>query len=171
MSNAIDRPPERVKLTGRARLLAAAILLASLIWSGGINSGVYKWVDQNGKTHYSDSPPDRSAKQMDLPDGPDEAALRKSREEANRLLELDRRKQQMRQRARAREQNEALARRRETAALQRHCMNARNDLKALTQQAPVYWTNDRGERVFLEDHERPERMAELKRIIKRDCPN
>jgi hypothetical protein len=170
MSAEIDRPPERVKRTARLRL-AAAILLATLIWSVGINSGVYKWVDEAGRTHYTDVPPDRSAKQMDLPNGPNEAALQNSREEAKRLLELDRRKQQIRQRAKAREESEALVRRREAAALQRHCMNARNDLMALTQRAPVYWTNERGERVFVEDHERPERIAELKRIIKRDCPN
>jgi hypothetical protein len=170
MRNSIDQPPGEVKQTRVARL-TVAILAASLLGSDTVDSGVYKWIDEEGKTHYTDSPPDRAARQMDVPLGPDEATLRSSREQANRLLELDRRKQQMRQRAKAREEREALARRREAEALARRCRNARSHLEILTKQIPVYWTSDRGERVFIEDHERPERIAELKRFIQRDCPD
>lgn len=147
------------------------MLATSLLGSVSAYSGVYKWVDEDGRTHYTDSPPNRAAKQMDLPAGPDEAALRSSRDEADRLLELDRRKQHMRQRAKAREERNALARRQEAEALTRHCMNTRKDLDMLTRHIPVYWMNERGERVFIEDHERPGRIAELQRIIKRDCPH
>lgn len=166
----MPQQPRRQRANWGARaIMAAAVLTGGLIWSVGVCGGIYKWVDEDGRTHYTDVPPDRAVKQMDLPSGPDESARRGSQEEADRLLELDRRKQQIRQRARARKKSESLQRQKEAEERQRVCKQARNDLGSLKQQAPVFWTNDRGERIFVEDDERPERISELTRFVNQYC--
>lgn len=44
------------------------VVLWGLLFSGAVVAApVYKWVDANGKVHYSDSPPVAGAKQKTLP--------------------------------------------------------------------------------------------------------
>ena len=43
-------------------------------------AGIYKWIDKNGNTHYSQSPPEKYSKQMDLPS----ASISPEKREANK---------------------------------------------------------------------------------------
>lgn len=48
----------------RQRLLFA-LMLACLL-AGAAHAGVYKWTDEHGKVHYSDTPPPRDAERLRL---------------------------------------------------------------------------------------------------------
>jgi hypothetical protein len=69
-----------------ATLIALVALLALLAASAGASAapGVYRWVDSHGVVHYSDSPPPRGAKKVNVktasPDPAEAAAKKKARQ-------------------------------------------------------------------------------------------
>ncbi len=48
------------KQIGQGQYLVTGLLLLSIFASGWTHAGLYKWVDENGKTHYGDKPPAQS---------------------------------------------------------------------------------------------------------------
>ena len=140
---------------------------------------IYKWVDENGQVHFTDSPPPNQGEKVEVnvqapPAEPDEGELRR--------LEL------IRQADLRRAHNEpvAEAEEREVHAPARRlkaCDQARVSWYALSQSMPVYWTEDgtlrahwandtyRGERRYVADADRAATRAQLEGEIQRNCPN
>ena len=46
-------------------------LIVLLCVCGVSHAEIYKWVDKNGKVHYSQTPPDKSAEKMDIENEPE----------------------------------------------------------------------------------------------------
>ena len=46
---------------------AIALLLAGLAMASGAEAQMYKWVDKDGKTHYTDMPPPPDTKALAAP--------------------------------------------------------------------------------------------------------
>ena len=66
----------------RILLFIACIFLPVLV-----NAGIYKWIDEDGKTHYSDSAPDGGSREFKPEPEPSAEAMRRAREEMKSLLE------------------------------------------------------------------------------------
>lgn len=69
-----------------------ALLLALAVWAGpGQAQGIHKWVDEQGRTHYTDRPPDKGkARELPCPPPLTEQQLKAGREaaeQARRTLE------------------------------------------------------------------------------------
>jgi hypothetical protein len=86
------------------------------------------------------------------------------------LIELDQRKTEIRRRDKERTEREAAEASRAEAERRSRCARARHDLRALQQQVRVYWTNDRGERVYVEDADRAGQIRQLERFVAGNCP-
>ena len=148
--------------------MSARLLLALCLAGAAFDAGaVYKWVDEKGVTQYTESPPpDRKATKVEIKSSPD-AAVRsddtpegfKQRERELRTKRLD--KEQAEKAEKQRADREAYNRR-------ARCSNSQRALDVLTSR-PVYRTNERGERVFLEDAERAKEIEEWRQVARESC--
>ena len=144
------------------RVLTAVLLLAALP-----AAAIYKWVDEKGVTHFSETPPPDGRKATKVepkvtpPSGPvAPPADWKKREQESRKSRLER--EMSDDAARARAHNEAAER-------ANKCSRAKRDLEVLGSQRPVYSRNDRGEKVYVEDKDRPAEIAAARREIEAHC--
>jgi hypothetical protein len=129
-------------------------------------AALYKWVDEKGVTHYTEEPPpDRKATKVEIkpsPAGPraaDSPDDWKQREYEFRKKRLD--KEQA-------EETEKLKTQREAAGRRNRCLRAQRALDIL-QSRPIYRTNERGERVYIEDKERAKETEEWREVARENC--
>jgi hypothetical protein len=129
-------------------------------------AALYKWVDEKGVTHYAEEPPpDHKATKVEIKpspstsrgaDSPDDFKQREYEFRKNRL---------------DKEQAEAtvkLKAEREAAGRRNRCLRAQRALDIL-QSRPVYRTNERGERVYIEDKERAKETEEWREVARESC--
>jgi hypothetical protein len=122
---------------------------------------MYKCVDERGVTHYSDKPrPGCAGGQVDIRPIPP-----LSGKESPRSSSLAGEDAEFRRRQIQREEAE----RRQKAALAQRCASLRSEYALLGSGVPIIKSNERGERVYMEDATRDERMAQIKEEM-RVCP-
>ena len=131
--------------------------------------GMYKWVDDKGVTHYSESPPPddvtaKKATKIDIkptaPSEPGKVFNWKQKEQDSRTQNV-----QKVQEDREREAKEAQV----TAQRKQLCQEALRQVNFLSQQVPVYSVNDKGERVYVEDDVRATRIADAQEKMRKYC--
>lgn len=135
-------------------------------------AGVTRWVDAEGKVHYSDQPPPPTAKSQKTLDlkaspalpiaAPDSKGGEKSLAEKD--LESRKRRVQAEETAakQARDQEEAKSKK-------ANCEQARNQLQALQEGQRIAKFNEKGERVFLEDSDRAQAIEAAKKTVDSWC--
>lgn len=150
-----------------ARLLLL-IVLAGLSPAGW--GQVYKWVDEKGVTHYTETPPpDGKGQKIKVsprsadPDAAKANPGAKSWQEQE--IEFRQRRVEAEEAARKQEANAIRER-----AVRRACVAARADLENLRMQRPIVRIDERGERRYIEDKERAELIRRTEQAIQRDCP-
>ncbi len=145
------------------------LLAVALVGAGPAAAEVYKWVDKDGRTHYGDRSPRDGAEVVGIDAGPDAAERREAEARAQRLLERDARRTEMRRRQQARAATAAAERERASALRQRECALAQRDLALLRQQRPVYTTGPEGQDVFLDDAQRAVMIRRLETLVASNC--
>ena len=145
------------------RTLAIAALLALPLAAAA--QTLYKWVDEKGVTHYSETPPPKgAASKVEIrPSEPGKAAPAEDWKEKERQFR-ERRVQREQQ-----EREEAARKAREEQDRARRCRDAQRHLDGLRNARRVYELNARGERVYLEDDERPARIEKWQREADDTC--
>lgn len=127
---------------------------------------IYKWVDEKGVTHFSDDPPPDGKKSQKIeprvtpPSSDAKPADWKQREQEQRKKRIEQDQKDEYQKAKA--QNNAAER-------QNRCLYARRELHVLEKQVPVYHVNEKGEKVYLEDRDRPGQVAKWKQAVGEYC--
>jgi Domain of unknown function (DUF4124) len=147
-------------------LLLAGLALAALA------SGIYKWVDEKGVTHYSDAPPPtQKAQELPMPSAPPRVPLAAQPAGKNwPEQELGFRKRHAeRTEAAQREEQQQAAARFDAALRKERCLLARQNLQVLQVQRAVYFINEKGEREFLDDERRAAEIERVKAQIATDC--
>lgn len=143
-----------------------------LLCAAPSSAQMYKWVDDKGVTHYSESPPPgRKAQQIQATPtpSPGPSATPKPAEPASTWGDKER---AFRQRTIEREYAEETKRKRdaERVALRRAaCLEARYMLDALNSGVPVYKLNEKGEREYLADNVRADRLQRAKENAETYC--
>jgi hypothetical protein len=136
-------------------------LLLVLLAAFPASAQMYKCVDERGVTHYTDKPrPGCAGGQIDIRPIPPVSGKESQRSSSFAGEDADFKRRQL-----AREQAEA----REKAALVQRCTNLRSEYALLNSGVPIIKSNERGERVYMEDTTRDERMAQIKEQM-RACP-
>ena len=141
-------------------LLAVAFAMASPAHA------IYKWVDEKGVTHFSEYPPPDGKKAEKIeprvtpPSSDAKPTDWKQREMEQRRKRIEQDQKDENQKARA--HNSAAER------LNR-CTYARRELHVLEKQVPVYHVNEKGEKVYLEDKDRPAQIAGWKKAVAEYC--
>ena len=147
-------------MSRRVFLLGAALALAIPI---AFSQSMYKWVDEKGITHFSETPPPDGTKgatrievrtpQPDKPPGDNW----KQRDIESRQL---RAKQGI---------EEEKARQQEEAQRPRNCDNAKRRYDQLTSPRALYSLDAKGERVFMDEKERGSQLEQAKADVARHC--
>ena len=139
-------------------LLSACIVLSVPAFA----QQMYKWVDENGRTHFTQEPPPANAKsggkievKTTQPDRPAVDNWRE-REQASKASKA--------QQGISDEQ----ARQKEERQRDYNCRRAQDQVDTFS-SGIVYRLNDKGERVYYEDKEREAKLAEAKANIARYC--
>lgn len=113
-------------------------------------NGLYKWIDEKGVVHYSDTPPvGKAAKKITAEPQPpldNTQAPPPSRSWQEQLQESNER--------RFREEKGQQARQKKAEEAEEKCRQARSALDSLKQERPLYRMSKDGERIYMEDDER-----------------
>jgi hypothetical protein len=147
-------------------------IVSMLALATAAQAGVTRWVDADGKVHYSDQPPPTTAKSQKILDLKNSPALPKAAPDskggekslAEKDLESRKRRVQAEETAakQAKDQEEAKSRK-------ANCEQARNQLQALQEGQRISKFNEKGERVFLEDSDRALAIEEAKKVADSWC--
>ena len=143
------------------------------IFAASAGSEIHKWIDKDGKVHYSDSPPsDVETELIKPPPAPSGDDIFRTQVRTDLLI--DQQKVNRDQRSREREEREEKSLQRAIAAQQvvereKLCIRGRQNLYELRTCSPVFFIGARGERVFVDDEFRQSEIEEMKRIIAANC--
>ena len=137
-----------------------ALLLA--LTAGTASAEVYKWVDENGKTHYGDRPGGQNAEQVAIKKAPtvDADVLLRQRRAGQLLEEIERERQQERK---AQAEAQRVSRQREA-----NCIAARSNASNYA-AARVFTMDAEGNRRYLGDEERAAGLKEAQDAVKKWC--
>ncbi len=126
---------------------------------------IYKWVDEEGVTHYSQQPPpsgDADRVGVDTPPDEEIAREREEMEETGERLEAQR--EQRREAEQQAQENAAERERR-----QQRCADLRASLQKLTENRRLLVPDEEGNVRRLSEEERQQRVAERRRQIDEQC--
>ena len=131
---------------------------------------VYRWVDDQGTVHYSDTPPPGDTPdKVDLPQGPSKAERRKAQQDLESYLTRRQRKTAARHEATERERQEDEQQRQAADERQQQCINAQQQLYVLQLQLPVYREKEDGEREYADDALRASERALAEKTVLEYC--
>lgn len=157
---------------------ARAVFVSALLMAPALSAEVYRWTDENGVTHFSQTPPPdgQEAEIEDVPDTAGEAAVEGAGIDfdgaQSNLAEGSggtdtRSAAELKRREIAERHADARSAREEA---QRLCSQARSRLARIEPNRRVYYTNDEGETVRMDDEERVTEVEELRAFLAENCP-
>lgn len=143
-----------------------ALLLAGLVFSVSAEQ-INKWVDAEGKVHYSNQPPPAQVKSkvLDIKNQP-LSGEEKSTTPSTADKEMESRKRKA-------AEAEAKAKQEKTAAdarqKEQNCNNARNNLRSLQEGGRMVQYNAAGEREIMDDSARQQAITEAQNSVDAWC--
>ncbi|MDJ0653931.1 MAG: DUF4124 domain-containing protein [Xanthomonadales bacterium] len=147
-------------------------LLLLLAASASAAQELYRWVDEEGNVHFSDRPPaeaaaDVSELTIDADISPERQAEAEARLKANQEL-LENTRNSNAEAAQSRQEERTKSRQADRQR-QTRCELARFNLRTLQEVGPVYSVNEAGERVYVEDDDRANKINQARRLVQQAC--
>jgi hypothetical protein len=143
------------------------IITLALI-SFNVHAGLSKWVDAEGKVHYSDTPPPEvttlSVRNIAGKDQADAPASYTQKSVAEQEADLKKAKQQKTEAEQKKAQQEANAQ-----AKKNNCTNARENVLTLKGNTGIVTYNAKGERTYMKDDARAQRLEEANKAVSTYC--
>lgn len=134
--------------------------------AGPVSAQVYKWVDAQGRTHYSESPPPEQkdkARKVDMSNAgkgvpaPVKPVAEQEGDFRRRQIEREGKERRAEQEERQREQ------------ARQQCVRVRQQLAMLREQVPIFSRDEKGERRYLEDSDRQAEISRLEKFQRDSC--
>jgi len=149
-----------------------AVALCAACAAASADGQIYKWVDKDGKVHYSDCPPppdcDVEEVTKSAPE-PSEKDVERARERLDKLLEEQEISAAMRKAERAVREAEELNALATAIQIKRMCALAYKNLAVLAKERPVYSTDDQGRYVYYTDEQRAAAKARFEQFTAKYC--
>jgi Domain of unknown function (DUF4124) len=146
------------------RLLPLGVALAAMGVAGGT---IYKWVDEHGRVHYSETaPPEKKARELEVPPSPSKQTQEEARDKLNRMIEEQQRRQEAWQKQEAEKRSKAAE---ERAKLEKQCKVARSELLLLTQPGVITLVDKEGNLFRPSDAVRERMIQEQQAFIRENC--
>jgi hypothetical protein len=160
---------------------ACMALICGFVASSPAQAEVYSWTDENGVTHFSETPPPdgREAQVEDIPDAvpgyvedesgvdPDsvfeDPASPGSAGTEDTMSAADLKRQELAERRTERQE--------EQKAIESACRQAEARLAQIEPARRVFYTNEEGETVRMDDEERVDEVDQLHDFIDENCSN
>jgi hypothetical protein len=144
----------------RPRILSLAVAACALC-AAPAQAVLYKWVDEKGVTQYTETPPPegKAAKKLEIAPSPpappaNDDWRKREQESKERHLKEDQQKSQDTQKA---------------AVRRERCLKAQREIDTLNRGIPVYYVNERGERVYLDDGARATQLSGWRKQAQESC--
>jgi len=149
-----------------AWIAGAALVVAAAITAPHAHAALYKWVDSNGRTVYSDIPPsgDIKAERINGPAAP--ANPNAVKDMVGQEADLKKRQMQ-----RVDDETKSEKAKADAAKRQEQCSLMRGQLKALQMDSVQHYRiNEKGERVYLDDAAHKAEIENARQFIATNCP-
>ena len=147
--------------------IMALVFILNPINNAAMADEFYKWVDENGVTHYTQTPPKGISTEKIRASGTkvnqDEAAKARKRLDSSRTSFLESAKQRKVTEGVAEEEKE------EALKVAKYCEDARNNLKVLNEHARIKEKGTDGEYKVLSEEEKQSRVAKNQKHVKEFC--
>ena len=150
-------------------ILTALTFIFLLFIACVAHAEIYKWVDENGKVHYSDRKSSNSAEELNVTTGTsslgaDSKDLEVQQEQTDRLLksyEADRI-----ERKEKREKEKQVKEKRN-----KYCLALKDQLRSFEEERAIWYDLDKetGERRYISDDDLKTRISELRKEINSNC--
>ena len=146
------------------RFIAISVAVFSVVLPLTLSAQVYKWVDENGKNHYSDTPHDEKAETVQIKNTPelDQGHDVRKQKQQRLLRVLDEERQQTKQ-----QKAEVAA---EKLKRKANCNKARKDLQNIKNASFLYKRSDdpRNPTIY-SDEERAKIAEDVKKAVEHWC--
>jgi hypothetical protein len=151
--------------TGGKTMKRIALVAAALLIAPAAMAQLYKHVDKDGRTVYTDQPPANvDAKRINVPNAPAPASGNKSYVERDKELEKGRKA--------AREKQEKSEKATKSAQeAEQKCAQAKTAYQAYADGGRIYKYNEKGERTYLGDAELETERDRTRREMEEACKN
>lgn len=141
------------------------LVSAALLLSFSVHAQIYKWIDENGQTNYSQQPPESGqAETVDVPPpppiNPDEA-----RDEVQELIE----QQQAADQAELEAEQQAREQAEQQAALQENCRIAQENLRSYQNNPGRRVMDQEGNVTRLTEEDRQQKIQEFQEQVELYC--
>ena len=149
----------------KRRLSLAIALCAVSLAAAPVSAALYKWMDENGRTVYGDTPPAGvKAEKVNAPTAP--ANPNAVRDMATTDAQI-----KARQRARAEEDAKAEKAQADAKAKLERCAQLRGSIQTMRSGSAVYKFNEKGEKIYLEAADRERSIADSETQLRTlNCP-
>jgi catalase len=139
------------------------VLLLLFIYSSFAEAEIYKWLDEQGKTHYGDKPVTNSKEMHVDTSKQGHVKVNVNREKKRqKLLETYADDKQ-------REDKEKAKKKKSKKKMQRKCTLARDRLRRYERASSLYSLDNSGNRITMSTAERQRTVTELRKKIKINC--
>ena len=147
------------------RFSFSPVILCFLLLSNILYAEVYKWVDEDGKVHFSDKPKSKNAKKFIY----DPKVIGQENFENNKSSKIKKNQPQSTELEIKRQKEFETYNRTQTEKQIRYCREARDDLKATQNSQLLYNYDKNGKRYFLDEKQRKETIEKKEKIVKKWC--
>ena len=145
--------------------------LFMLLCACGISNGeIYKWVDENGKVHYTQTPPDKSAEKMNIDHDAEISAESFQDNQSPSSIESQRRYSDYLEQERLDRKEKREQKKKEKEEARSKCNNIRAQLSDMEQGGILYYELDKdGKRKFVAEERVEARKKNLRDYLNRNC--
>jgi len=148
------------------------LLILSILTSANAFAGLSKWVDADGKVHYSDQPPPANVKATTLRTSSDAAAPESAAASAPAAPKtIAEREAELKKAQRAKKEADDRAAQEQARAQgeKTNCDAAQQSLRALQEGMRIVEVDAQGERSYLDDEQRRQRIEKAQQNIRTYC--
>ncbi len=151
------------------RFASIILFFGFSVTAADVKSEVYKWTDENGKTHYSDKPIDSKSQKLRMSRQPSNEEVSQAKERARSVVSHQRKVQEIaNEEAEDRKQEEYKLDAKEKKR-QAFCAKATRQIRLLGRGRATYFENKDGSRKYLSDKDKNKSIAEYQAEMKKRC--
>jgi hypothetical protein len=152
-------------VSAKPRLSLAIVVLGLLIAFGPAEARTYKWVDENGVTQYSQTPPLKG--DYEVVHGPAKPATGANKAASDLEIRLDQFEQRREEAARQRAERKKASQ--QTAQRRADCEKSKQNLEYFQSHPQIRYTDKDGNISYLAEEDRQKRMQAIRDNIKKLC--
>ena len=156
-------------MSKRISLICLCVSLILIAVSSASAKQVYKWVDKDGKVHYSDRPQDESAQAIEIKDKITPEQQLEAKRRAKELIRLQNRRANIEIENAQDAKREQQKSEKEAQELKRSCELAKQSIEDLKAQVRLFTRKDDGEVEWMNDEKRKSELAKVEKDFAQYC--